>query len=97
MVGSSRCIAAKLFKFGGPTTLPRASPSLCVRTSDSGFLTREGSCVAAEILSALENCSLEQTLLDVSERRSSRLPVGTEGWWARVQGTEVAASFVAAA
>jgi hypothetical protein len=80
MVGTSRCIAATLFKFGGPTTLPQAAPSLCVRTSDLFFLTRERSCVAAEILSALENiCSLE-TLLDVSERRSLRLPVGTEGW-----------------
>jgi hypothetical protein len=50
-------------------------------------LTRERSCVAAEILSALENIrSLEQTLLDVSERRSLR-----------VQGREVAASFATAA
>jgi len=98
MVGTSRCIAATLFKFGGPTTLPQAAPSLCVRTSDSVVLTRERSCVAAEILSALENiCSLEQTLLEVSERRSLRLPVGTEGWGAYVQGREVAASFAAAA
>jgi hypothetical protein len=98
MVGTSRCIAATLFKFGGPTTLPQAAPSLCVRTSDSVFLTRERSCVAAEILSALENIrSLEQTLLDVSERRSLRLPVGTEGWRAYVQGREVAASFATAA
>jgi hypothetical protein len=77
MVGTSRCIAATLLKFGGPTTLPQATPSLCVRTSDSGFLTRERSCVAAEILSALENiCTLKQTLLDLSEMRSLRLRAG---------------------
>jgi hypothetical protein len=87
MVGTSRCIAATLFKFGGPTTLSQAAPSLCVRTSDSGFLTHERSCVAAEILSALENtCSREQPFLDLSEMGSLRLGVGTEGWWARVQG-----------
>lgn len=97
MVGASRCIAATLFKFGGPTTLPQATPSPCVRTSDSGFLTRERSCVAAEIFSALENiCSAEQTLLDSREMRSFGLSVGTEGLWAHVQGREVAASFVAA-
>ena len=98
MVGSLRCIAATLFKFGGPTTLPQARRSLCVRTSDSRFLTLERSCVAAEILSALENISsLEPTLLDLSEMRSWRLPVGTENLWAHVQGRAVAASFVPAA
>jgi hypothetical protein len=85
MVGTSRCIAATLFKFDGPTTLPQAKPSLCVRTSDPVFLTRERSCVAADILSALENtCSLEQTRLDVSEMSSFR--VGTPGLRARLQG-----------
>jgi hypothetical protein len=98
MVGSSRCIAATLFKFGGPTTLPQATPSLCVRTRDWGFLTRERSRAAAEILSALETSgSLKQTRLDLSARRSLRLRVGTEGWWAGVQGREVAASLAAAA
>jgi hypothetical protein len=97
MVGTSRCIAATLFKFGGPTTLPHATPSLCVPASDWDFLTRERSRVAAEILSALENiCSLEQTLLDLSEMISFGLPVGTEGLRAHVQGREVAASLVAA-
>ena len=87
MVGTSRCIAATLFKFGGPTTLPQAAPSLCVRTSDAGFLTRERSCVAADILSALENtCSLEPTLLDLSEMSCLRLRVGTPGLRARRQG-----------
>jgi hypothetical protein len=98
MVGTSRCIAATLFKFGGPTTLPQARPSPCVRTSDSVFLTRERSFVAAEIFSALENiCSTEQTLLDLSAMRSFGLRVGAEGLWAHVQGREVAALFVAAA
>jgi len=87
MVGTSRCIAATLFKFGGPTTLPQAAPCLCVRTSDPGFLTRERSCVAADILSALENtCSLEQTLLDLSEVSSLRLRVGARGLGTRVPG-----------
>src|ERR1700730_6498151 len=98
MVGTSRCIAATLFKFGGPTTLSQARPSLCVRTSDSFFLTRERSCVAAEILPALENiCSPEQTLLDLSEKELFR-PCG---WDRRLVGSpageEVAALFGAAA
>jgi hypothetical protein len=97
MVGTSRCIAATLFKFGGPTTLPHATPSLCVRSSGSDFLTRERSCPAAEILSALENiCSPEQTLLDLSEMISFGLSVGTVGLRAHVQGREVAAPLVAA-
>jgi hypothetical protein len=35
MVRTSRCIAVTLFKFGGPQTLPQATPSLCVATLDS--------------------------------------------------------------
>jgi len=98
MVGSSRCIAATLFKFGGPSALPQPTRSLCVRTGDSRFLTLERSCVAAEILSALENISsLEQTLLGLSEMQSLCLPVGTPRWWAQVRGREAAASFVAVA
>src|SRR5580704_7467463 len=97
MVGTSRCIAATLFKFGGPTTLPQARTSPCVRTLDSVFSTRERSLVAARTLSALENiCSPEQTLLDPREMRSFGLRVGTAGLRVRVQGREVAASFVAA-
>jgi hypothetical protein len=98
MVGTSRCIAATLFKFGGPTTLPQATPSPCVRTSDSVLLTRERSCVTAEIFSALESiCSLERTLFGFKRNKIFRPSVWDEGLWAHVQGREVAATFLAAA
>ena len=40
MVGASRCIVATLFKFGGPETLPQATLSLCIQTSDLALLVR---------------------------------------------------------
>jgi type IV secretory pathway protease TraF len=100
MVGTSRCIAATLLKFGGPETLPQAMPSLCVRTSDSVLLGRarvrersRGVIRPAHMVVR----STKNKIQAKSEKGLLRLRVVSEGLWAHVQWGEAGASFVAAA
>jgi len=102
MVGTSRCIAATLFKFGGPETLPQAMPSLCVRTSDCVLLARVRVCVCVRTHAVIRPAhmivrSTKNEIKAKSEKGFSRLRDVSEGLWAHVQGREAAASFAAAA
>src|SRR5580658_6179293 len=98
MVGTSRCIAATLFKFGGPTTLPQAMPSLCVPTADFGLQPR-----VPMRLNAASRCarkvivSVKNKFRAKSERRFLRLREFAQGARAHVQGREATAFFAAAA
>jgi hypothetical protein len=96
MVGTSRCIAATLFKFGGPETLSQAAPSLCVPAADSALLTRRRPSIG--VFSARKMvCSVKNTIRGESERRLLRLREIAKGVWAHAQGREAAALFAAAA
>ena len=98
MVGTSRCIAATLFKFGGPETLPQAAPPLCARGSDSELLARvylrtgAGNFPAHNVVR-----STKYKVRAKNEKGFLRLREVANGLWAHVQGREVAASFAAAA
>src|SRR5580692_931320 len=100
MVGTSRCIAATLFKFGGPETPPQAAPSLCVRTSDSALLARLRMCVRAHAVIRPAHMVVrfrKNKIHAKSEKGFSLLRDVPEGLGAYVQGREAAASFAAAA
>lgn len=98
MVGASRCIAATLSKFGGPETLPQATPFLCVQTSDSRFLARMPMHIRADIFSPCKAIrSIENKSRAKSEKGFLRLREVADGVRAYVQGREATALFAAAA
>ena|SRR5271155_266728 len=98
MFGASRCIAVTLCKFGGPETLPQATPYLCIQTCDSGFLARVCSRFCAVALFALSMFrSARKTILAKSELGSLCLRDVVEGQRAHVQGREATALFAAGA
>src|SRR5580693_9515065 len=98
MVGASRCIAATLFKFGGPKTLLQATPSLCVSTADFRLPPRvpmrfdAESCPACRVVLPIKN-----RFRAMSGKRFLPLPEAAQGARAHVQGREATALFAAAA
>src|ERR1700689_653881 len=98
MVGTSRCIAATLFKFGGPKTLPQATPCSCVSTADFGLLPRVRMRLSAAIRCA---CGVMVSIKNKSRAKSGkgflRLRGEAKGARAHVQGREATALFAAAA
>src|SRR5271163_4251783 len=97
MVGASRCIAATLSKFGGPQTLPQATPSLCVPTPDSGFWARASEWISADnVLVQRAIRSIKNTSKVKSEKNFLRLREVAHGVRAHVQGREATALFAAA-
>ena len=96
MVGTSRCIAATLSKFGGPKTLPQATPSLCVLTSDSSFFARMLLRFEAGIFSASKAIrSIKSKFIAKGEKGFLRRREVADGVWAHVQGRQATASFAA--
>ena len=92
MFGSSRCIVVTLLQFGGPKTLPKAAPSLCVQTIDAGEFTRE--VLRAGYFSLLVRTKLrsrEKIIRAKSEKGVLRLREVAEARWAHVEGREAAA------
>jgi len=92
MVGTSRCIAATLSKFGGPETLPQATPSPCVPTDNLTPFARktwplhiEHASVPCKIRAA------EKPVAHISEINSLRLRASSEGLRVRIHRRIVAA------
>jgi hypothetical protein len=86
-----------ILKFGGPLTLPQATPSACVQMSGSGSLFREGMHRNGHSLRSssdhLSSLSISSTFRNTE---FLRLLVSGEGQPAHFQGREVAAQFSAA-
>src|SRR5579859_2349640 len=96
MVGTSRCIAATLSKFGGPKTLPQATSSFCVHTIDFQPIAREHLLSCTSRLSAKRKLhSSKKIIIATFETGFLALRVVSEGRWAHVQGREATASFAA--
>jgi hypothetical protein len=96
MVGASRCIAATLFKFGGPETLPQATPSLCVLTSRSLLLLLVPARINASIFATCKAIrSNTNKFRAKSENEFLRLREVADGVRAHVQGREATALLAA--
>ena len=100
MFGTSRCISVTNYKFGGPETLPQATPSPCVQTNGSVSNARKELSDGAGDRSAQWKHSLPGIPEKIIARRSDkgllRLCAASQDLRAHVQKRGMAGSFATA-